>query len=140
MYKLNLNKKRIMALGMSAIALTSVSGLTGCSKKDKDSTVDASISSTADDTNGLIQDFDNLDSTANYCLISFDDTIQVIKYKSYQMVKDSLIDIHFNDKDFIRIDTANVLFFDINSKEQVDLVNEILMNNEKETIPYVKVR
>lgn len=144
MNKLNLNKKRIIALGMSAITLISASSLIGCSKKDQASTVDTStldtIDNSSNNTNGVINDFNNIDSASNYCLISFDDTLQVIKYQNYSMGTESLVRIYFNDKDFIMIDISNVLFFDINSKEQVDLVNEILTNSEKETIPYVKVR
>lgn len=143
MNRLNLNKKRIIALGLSAITLTSASGLIGCNNtNDQDSTLDTSISDNLDNSsdNGVIEDYNNIDSNSNYCLIDFGDTLKVIKYQHYTRSNSAFVNIYLDDNDIITIGTSNVLFFDINSKEQVNLVNEILMNNEKETIPYVKVR
>lgn len=132
--------KSIASLLMGGVIIGTPITYAGCSNLDGNSRQDGHVGNVETNIVSINNQSHNKYSLdKNYALISFGNTVQVIEYSNY-VINEGLTEIIFDTGDTIYIANSNVLLFDIDSKKQVDLVNNILNENEKETVPYTYVR
>ena len=81
-------------------------------------------------------------SVDNYVLIDFGNSTQVVNIDNWELTgsRSSRVEVSFKDGSSSIVPVTSFWDFDEKSKEQVDLVNEILNDNNKEPFTYQYVK
>lgn len=142
---MTLKEKKILYLKMKALLIcgtiaTSTLPVFGCdtiSKKNENERVLGSIQElSCDIENGKYNSY-NLDKC--YALVQFGGSVQVIEFDTYNQ-KQWNTNVSFDTGDSFFIDNSNIIIFDIESESQLRMINNILEENQKETVPYTYVK
>lgn len=132
--------KSIASLLMSGVLISTPITYAGCYSLDDNSSNEKHVGNVKKNLVSISNKSDNKYSLDKYyALVSFGSTVQVIEY-SNSIVREGITEVIFDTGDTFYIANSNILLFDIDSKKQLDMVNNILSENEKETVPYTYVR
>ena len=129
----------IMAALMGGIIVGSPMVIYGCSGKNSKAAKADNSSSLLSVEAASVDDSNVYNPDKSYALASFANTVQVIEYRNcvFNGVKTEIV---LDTGDTFYTGSSNIITFDITSEKQLNMVNYILEENEKETVPYTYVR
>lgn len=129
----------IMAALMGGIIVGSPMVIYGCSGKNSKAAKADNSSSLLSVEAASVDDSNVYNPDKSYALVSFANTVQVIEYRNcvFNGVKTEIV---LDTGDTFYTGSSNIITFDITSEKQLNMVNYILEENEKETVPYTYVR
>ena len=131
--------KSIMAALMGGIIFGSPIAIYGCSGKNSKAAKADNSSSLLSVEAASVDDSNVYNPDKSYALVSFANTIQVIEYRNC-VFDEGKTEVVFDTGDTFYTGSSNIITFDITSEKQLNMVNYILEENEKETVPYTYVR
>ena len=131
--------KNIMAALMGGIIVGSPMVIYGCSGKNSKAAKADNGASFLSVEAASVDDSNMYNPDKSYALISFANTVQVIEYRNC-VFNGGKTEVVLDTGDTFYTGNSNIITFDITSEKQLNMVNYILEENEKETVPYTYVR
>ena len=129
----------IMAALMGGIIVGSPMVIYGCSGKNSKAAKADNSSSLLSVEAASVDDSNVYNPDKSYALVSFANTVQVIEYRNC-VFDGGKTEFVLDTGDTFYTGSSNIITFDITSEKQLNMVNYILEENEKETVPYTYVR